>query len=353
MMCTYPAITPQKIEKLGALIANAQRIVITCHMSPDGDALGSSLGLAHAIAKLNPQARVNVVTPDEPPRYLRVIPGARNIQAWSSLGVRVEHKIAEADLIFAMDYNQLTRISRVAPYVRASNAVKVQIDHHLHPEDFVDLQFSQPECSSTCELLFEILQCLDPQLIAGDTATCLMAGMITDTGGFNYNSNEPVIFEHIATLMRAGVDKDWLMRCLVNTHSESSMRIESFAIAEKMQIFADHHAALITLSRDELNRFGYKKGDTEGLVNKPLAIPGIIYVAYLREESEYIKVSMRSLGDFPVNRLCTDYYGGGGHQNAAGGEFVGTLDECAQIFINSLDDNQKYITEASLKYANR
>lgn len=131
------------------------------------------------------------------------------------------------------------------------------------------------------------------------------------------------------------------------------MRIESFAIAEKMRIFPEHHAALINLDRDELNRFGYKKGDTEGLVNKPLAIPGIIYVAYMREETEYIKVSMRSLGDFPVNRLCTDYYSGGGHLNAAGGEFVGTIDEAVSIFEASLDDNMKYISEQSLKYANR
>lgn len=352
-MCTYPTITPEKIDELRRYIDEARRIVITCHMSPDGDALGSSLALAHAIGNINPKAKVDVITPDEPPRYLRIIPGARNVQAWSSLGVRVEHKIAEADLIFAMDYNQLSRISRVAPFVRNAKARKVQIDHHLHPEDFVDLQFSEPGCSSTCELLFEILQCLAPQYIVGDTATCLMSGMITDTGGFNYNSNDPVIFEHIATLMRAGVDKDWLMRCLVNTHSESSMRIESYAIAEKMRIFPEYHAAIITLDRDELNRFGYKKGDTEGLVNKPLAIPGIIYVAYMREETEYIKVSMRSLGDFPVNRLCTDYYNGGGHQNAAGGEFVGTLDEAARIFEDSLQSNMQYISEASLKYANR
>jgi phosphoesterase RecJ-like protein len=340
------------VDSFKHLIDGAKRIVLTCHMSPDGDALGSSLALAQVLRAMGKDVRV--ITPDEPPRNLRVLPGARKVMAWSSFGAVAERNVMMADLIICLDFNALYRLSRLEPIVRSSKAPKVLIDHHKEPEDFANVLFSYSGMSSTSELLY-LLLCemhLD-NLISIDVATCILGGIITDTGGFHYNSNSADLYLVVSALMQRGVDKDWLMRCLIDTQTESGMRLESFAIADRMELFPDNHAALISLTREDLNRFGYKKGDTEGLVNKPLAIPGVIYSVYFREETDYIKVSMRSVSDFPVDLLCKRYYNGGGHQNAAGGEFRGTMEEAIRIFKENLEKNNQLISIEALGYASR
>jgi len=271
--------------------------------------------------------------------------GFNDIMVYTRNSTRVAGLISAADLIFCLDYNALSRIDLVAPLVAKSKAFKIQIDHHLNPEDFVDMSFSYPEKPATCMLLYEILcaagfrEEIDPE-----AATNLLAGMMTDTGDFSYNIKAPGIYSVIGELIEMGADKARLTRLLFNTFTETNLRIQGFALSERMEVFNDMHAALITLSRDDLNRWNYHKGDTEGLVNKPLSIPGILYTAYLREEERYIKVSMRSLGDFPVNELCSNYFGGGGHLNAAGGEFYGALDECAELFRSLMAQNkERYI----------
>ena len=340
------------VDALRRLLEKAHSIMLTCHMSPDGDALGSTLAMRSLLRAMGKDARV--ITPDEPPRYLRVIPGARTVMAWSSFGSRVESLIAGADLVLCMDYNGLNRLSRLGPSVGATAAPRVLIDHHKDPEAFTALSFSFPEMSSTCELTYHLIAAMGwEHRIDREVATCLMSGIITDTGGFHYNSNSPELYRVLASLMERDVDKDRLMRCLVDTHSAASMRLEAHAIAERMELFADDHAALLVLEKEDLDRFGYKKGDTEGLVNKPLAIPGIIYSCYMRQEKDYVKVSMRSLADFPVDRLCREFYGGGGHLNAAGGEFRGTMDEAVRIFRESLPANRALISEEALAYADR
>ena len=163
----------------------------------------------------------------------------------------------------------------------------------------------------------------------------------------------PCLYLVVADLLGKGVNKDRLVRCLVLTTNESAMRLESYALAKKMEVFHKAHAALIVLTRDELNSYSYKKGDTEGLVNRPLEIPGIVYSCYMRQEPDYVKVSMRSLADFPVNLLCSRHYGGGGHLNAAGGEFRGTMEECIQLFKDNLQENFKLMSPAALKAADR
>ncbi len=343
---------PVAVDSFRNLIDGAKRIVLTCHMSPDGDALGSSLALSQVLRSMGKDVRV--ITPDEPPRNLRMLPGARKVMAWSSFGAVAERNVALADLIICLDFNALYRLSRLEPSVRASKAPKVLIDHHKEPEDFANVLFSYSGMSSTSELLYLLLREMGlDKLITVDVATCILGGIITDTGGFHYNSNSADLYLVVSALMQRGVDKDWLMRCLIDTQTESGMRLESYAIAERMELFSDNHAALITLSRDDLNRFGYKKGDTEGLVNRPLAIPGVVYSAYFREEADYIKVSMRSISDFPVDLLCKRYFSGGGHLNAAGGEFRGTMEEAVRVFKESLESNNQLISIEALAYAGR
>lgn len=336
------------IKKFAALLSESRRIIVTCHLSPDGDALGSSLGLKNVLARLNPNASVTVVTPDEPTKTLSFLKGYDDIVAFSHYPGKVEKLIGEAALIVCMDFNELARTDLLASGLRKSRAVKIMVDHHLYPENFADLQFSYPGKSATCQLLFELLSEADLlEFVDADAADCILTGMMTDTGDFSYNIGDAGIYAIIGRLIELGADKVRLTRLLFNTFSESNLRIQGYALARKMEVFHEENAALIVLTRDELNDFGYCKGDTEGLVNKPLAIPGVLYSCYLREEKTYIKVSMRSLGDFPVNRLCSEYFGGGGHQNAAGGEFYGTMEECVECFKRILSENKKKYIDTS------
>ena len=333
----------RKIKKLARLIEEARRIVITTHLSPDGDAMGSSLAFARVLSNIGKD--VAVIVPDQPLQQLMFLPGAKDVIVGSRYPDFASSLFSKADLILCLDFNELKRIDRLAPYVEASNARKAMIDHHLNPGDFADPVISYPQMSSTCMLLFRVLCRLELfNLIDKDTASCLLAGMMTDTGNFAYNANDPDAYIIEAELVKKGADKVDLYNRLLNTVSENCLRLTSYAMLEKMEIFNDFHAALICLTRDELNRFHYVKGDTEGLVNRPLAVPGIVYSAFLREEDGYVKVSMRSLGDFPVHKLCNEHFGGGGHLNAAGGEFAGTLEECAELFRSLLPENKrKYI----------
>lgn len=337
-------IPHEDLERVHDLLTRSQDIAITCHLGPDGDALGSSLGLKWLITKANPRAHVTIITPDEPPHTLRFLPGYKDIMPWSRYGAVAEKRITGADLTVCLDYNQLKRIDRVAPAVTTTRGAILHIDHHLNPQLDATVQISRPVASSTCFLLYNIIK--DSGLhhyIDANCANCLLAGMMTDTGNFTYNLNGmDAANEHAAAdLMTLGADRPYLYKKLFNTFSEDCIRLNAYALEHNMQVFHEQHAALITLTRNELNAHNYRRGDTEGLVNRPLAIPGIAYCAFLREENGYIKVSMRSVGDFPVNILCRDNYNGGGHLNASGGEYYGTMQQCAHIFVSQLQRNKQ------------
>ena len=346
----------EQVKRFGELIRRSGTIIITCHICPDGDALGSSLGLLNLIHEINPAATAVVVTPDEPTRNLAFLPRFSDIQPFSRYHKRLSKLIEQADLIVCLDFNALMRIDRLAPSISESSAVKILIDHHLEPEPFADIVFSFPEKCATSMLLYELIEeaGLDGA-ITPVVADCLLAGMMTDTGDFTYNVADPDIYSVIGKLISKGADKARLTRLLFDTVTEESMRIQGFALSRRMQVFKEMHAALIVLSQEDLNQYGYSKGDTEGLVNKPLAIPGVLYSCFLRQETDYVKVSMRSLGDLPVNEICQRYYNGGGHLNAAGGEFYDSMEQSILTFKNSLpvikkefiDDNK--VLESILK----
>lgn len=340
------------IEDLNLLkeyIGAAKKIAITAHVSPDGDAIGSSLGLMHLLKAIGKE--VSIVVPDDYSKQLSFLPGIKNIIIFCKNLKKAKQVLDNADLIFCLDYNDSIRIDRMAPDLLASSASKVLIDHHLDPVSFCDVTISYPDKSSTCMLLFQVLWQLEMyDIMSTEAATCIMAGMMTDTGNFSYNANDPQIYEIIALLLNKGVDRDELSRRLFNVFSESNLRINGYAISKKMQVWKNEGASLITLTREELNRFHYSKGDTEGLVNKPLSIPGVVYSVFLREEERYIKVSMRSIGDFPCNVVCENHFNGGGHKNAAGGEFYGSMEQAVAVFRSILPENKKlYIENKDIK----
>lgn len=332
-----PIIDDMTIERLRAIINGVQRIAITCHKSPDGDALGSSLALCHVLRRLGKEAVV--VTPDMVPRALEFIPGVRDIIVLTKHEHRARRALTEAQVIFCLDFNSLHRIDRLGEIIIPLSTRRVLIDHHLDPEDVFDLKISFPELSSTCELVFRVLMQMGLlRLMDRHAASCLYVGMLTDTGGFAYSCDNPELYEILASIMRRRIDRIGLYNKAMNTFSADSLRLQGFAISEKMQLFPECGAALITLNKDELEHFNYNRGDTETLVNKPLAIPGIYWSVFLREDADRIKVSCRSQGDFSVSDICTRYFGGGGHENAAGGEFVGSIDEAVQRFHQVLAD---------------
>lgn len=333
-------IDERSIRKLSDLLKDANKIVITCHEGPDGDAIGSTLAAMHVFQALGKEARV--VAPNPYLGQLGKLPGVKEIIKANETPDFARQLLREADLIFCLDFNVPTRTGKLADDLLAATAPKVMIDHHLDPGDFCAVTISHPEMAATCALLFRVLCRLELfNFIGKDAATCLLAGIMTDTGNLSYNVADPELFTIVTELVRKGADKEALTRQLFLTTSLNCMRLNSYALLKKLEVFPDHHAALIVLSREELNRFRYSKGDTEGLVNRPLEIPGVRYSCFLREETDMVKVSMRSLGEFPVNELCSRHFGGGGHLNAAGGEFHGTLEECADLFRSILAENSK------------
>lgn len=327
---------------INSAIFNAKQIVITCHVAPDGDAIGSSLALWHVLKQMG--KNVVIITPDQTPVSLQFLPNFDEIKSYSCDNILCNSIFASADLIFCLDFNALSRVDKMGKVLQEASAIKVLIDHHLYPEDFASIIISHPQISSTCLLLLFVLSQLDLlEHINQEAAECIYTGMMTDTGNFTYNSEDVNIYIAIAELIKKGIRKEYIYKKLYNTNSEERLKLCGYSLGKKMTIYPEHHAALIYLNKQELEQFNYKKGDTEGLVNIPLSIPGVVYSAFLREDEEYVKVSMRSVGDFPVNLLCENYFNGGGHKNAAGGEFMGSITEAVDLFISLLKENDKYL----------
>ena len=326
-----PIISAEKIEKLREAILLHNNIVITSHVSPDGDAIGSSLGMYHFLRKLNKQ--VTVVMPDMVPRNLHFLSGMRYVVVYTQQPEKACDIIAKADMIFSLDYNALHRIDKLSSVVAESKAYKVLIDHHLDPEPFCDLTISHPEISSTCELIFRVIWQMGHYRIMGrSSAEAIYTGMMTDTGNFTYNSNQPEIYNIIAQLVKKRIDKDQIYTLACNTQTANKLLLNSYAICNKMELFPEYGAAMIYLTREEMASYNFQKGDCDGLVNVPLSIKGIYFSVFIREDKEYIKISLRSQGDFAVNTIASEHFGGGGHMNAAGGEFYGTLEEAIAKF---------------------
>lgn len=337
-----PIIETSKISELKKYLSGAEKIVITTHTAPDGDALGSSLAMSQLLSHFG--KRVHVVTPDVPPETLSFIPSVKEVVPYTKYTDFATKLFAEAELILCLDFNSAHRVDRMENLLLETKAPKILIDHHTNPDDFPVLAISHPEISSTCMLLFRVIcQCGWLNHINKTIATCIYIGMMTDTGNFSYNSQDPNIYIVIAELLHRGIDKDELYRKAFNVKKESQLRLNGYAIDQKMKIYPEHAAALISLTLEELDKYSYDKGDTEGLVNMPLAIPGVKYVAFIREGKEYTKISMRSVGNVPVNEFCSKHFGGGGHINAAGGEYSGSIDDAIKIYEAALPDFDKYI----------
>lgn len=326
-----------EVEALKTLIKDNQSFVIVCHTNPDGDAMGSSLGFADWLRSQGKDA--TVVVPDLYPDYLQWLPGAQETVRADKYPDKTRLLVLMADVVMCLDFNVPSRTESVAPLLAETRAKKVLIDHHLGPEAFCDLTFSRPAASSASELVFSLIQAMEGyDLLTKQAAECLYCGMMTDTGGFTFNSARSEIFNIIAALLAKDIDKDDIYRRVFNNYSEGRLRLMGYALYEKMRVFQERKAALIALSKKEMSRFHFVKGDTEGLVNMPLQMRGIRFSCFLREDTEHdhINVSLRSVGNFPCNDFAARYFNGGGHKNASGGRYYGSLDEAVACFEKAL-----------------
>ena len=308
-----------KIEKLKNVITNPQKIVITTHRGPDGDAMGSSLALYNLLVKLNHE--VNVITPNDYASFLHWLAGNNLVTEYESSRETAEKLVDNADIIFMLDFNHIYRIDGLVSNVESSNAIKVLIDHHQDPqENIADLIFSEPTICSTAQLLFQIIDKMDlSYLIDKDIAECIYVGIMTDTGSFKYSSTTSETHNIIARLIKYGARNTVIHDLVYDNYSADRMKLLGYCLNDKLLLFPENKSAIISLTNEELKRFNFKKGDTEGIINYALAIKDTIFAAFIVERDNLVKLSLRSKGKFKVNDIANKYFSGGGHENAAGG----------------------------------
>lgn len=330
-------LTEEQVAALRALIQGARNVIVTCHVSPDGDALGASLACASFLRRKG--KNVATIVPNIFPNFLKWLPGCNNVLVYEGHEAQAAALIRQADLIVCLDFNDPKRLLGMQKPVTDNPAPRIMIDHHLNPSDFCSWALSRPDMSSTCELLYNIIaKTDDAAAITRDEAACLYTGMMTDTGCFAYNSNRSALYRIIANLIDKGIDKDKIYRNVFHSYTAQRLRLLGYILYVKTEYFPEYCTSLMTLTKKEQKKFVNKKGDTEGFVNIPLQINKARLSVFLREDSERpgIKVSLRSTDDFPCNLMAEEFFHGGGHRNAAGGELFCTIDEAAQTVRKAL-----------------
>mgnify|MGYP001943058541 CR=1 FL=1 len=337
-------IPNHQIEQIADLLNENDKFVIVTHVSPDGDAIGSSLGLYNYLIEQGREA--SVVVPNAFPQFLKWIPGAKDILDAEKYPDYAQKLIESADVIFCLDFNVAKRIIQLAPHVIGASAKKVMIDHHPHPDTFCDIIVSHPEISSTSELIFRLICRLgDFKVMSKASAEAIYTGMMTDTGGFTYNSNDEAIYYIIGELLRKGINKDQIFSNVYHNYSVDRFRMMGYVLSEKMRVYPEYRTAMISLSQEEQIRFNAQKGDTEGFPNMLLNIKDIVFGIFIREDVDFVKVSLRSQEDFPTNKFAAQCFNGGGHLNASGGEFHGTLDEAIALFEKTLPEYKSLLVK--------
>lgn len=342
-----PLIGENQLLQTKKQIERAQKIVIVTHLSPDGDAMGSSLGLYHFLHSIGKE--VKVVVPNAFPYFLKWMNGAKDVVVNTYIPHVAEGMIRNADLIFCLDFNTLKRIGVLGEHVEQSAARKILIDHHLDPDESFDVVISYSKISSTAEIVFRLITQLGHfDKISTLVAECIYTGMMTDTGGFTYNSNDPEIFEIISLLLKKGIDRDLIYRNVFNNYSDQRFRLLGLTLSQRMKIYPEHKASLIYLTLEDQKQFTLSKGDTDGFVNYPLSIKDILFSVFIREDDDLTKISLRSQGNFPCNEFAADYFNGGGHLNASGGEFYGAIDDAILLFEEGLEKYTEILHNATI-----
>ncbi len=326
------------IQEVFPLLQKPCKVFITTHHKPDGDAIGSMLGLSHYLSLKGHTP--TAISPSEIPDFLKWMPGCNNVINYEAQPEVAAHALKSADVIFCLDFNDFDRTKHLEQMLTDAAQPKVMIDHHLFPKPVWDYGMSMPEKSSTCEMVYDFIGlCGDNEIIDKNIATCLYVGVMTDTGSFKFPATTASVHFMIGNLMDKGINHTSIHEEVYDAWSESRMRFLGYVLIERMQVFRKYNAALITLSRKEMNLFNVQNGDTEGLVNYPLSIAGIKFATLITERGDEVKMSFRSKGMFDVSNFARLYFNGGGHFNASGGRSKASFEETIAYFKKVLSDN--------------
>ncbi|MBN1598781.1 MAG: bifunctional oligoribonuclease/PAP phosphatase NrnA [Bacteroidales bacterium] len=319
-------------------------ITVVTHINPDGDAIGSALALSNLFVNMGHHA--NVIVPNNFPSFLRWMKNAEKIVVASKSPDKTSQLIKDAEILFAVDFNDISRIIEFNDAWNKSRGYKVLIDHHPNPKILTNLILSVTEVSSASELVYQFIQTIGAvEYVDKDVATCIYTGIMADTGCFSFNSSFTSTFNTVADLIDKGIDKDKIYDLVYDNYSFDRMRLLGYCLNNKLTHLPEKGAAYITITQKELKDHNFKIGDTEGFVNMPLSIKGINISALFIEKKNMIKVSIRSKGAIPVNKMAEEHFNGGGHVNAAGGESYESLDETVDKFVNLLSNQNYNVTD--------
>ncbi|MGB0870105.1 MAG: DHH family phosphoesterase [Flavobacteriales bacterium] len=320
-------LTKEILEK----IEEANYIVFTAHKGPDGDACGSTLAMYYFFKQLN--KKVDVVLPNPTPNYLRHIPGSDLVVDFETQQKKATECLEQADFIFCLDYNHPSRVGQMEEALLKATGTKMMIDHHLNPADFCDFVVSKPEISSTCQMVFDFLQAYDESKIyTPEIMKCIYTGILTDTGSFRFSSVDARTHEIAMKFKEHHFDHEIIHRQLFDDNKPNRMKLLGYCINQKMQLFLEKKIGFLSLTSEELKSFDCTKQDTEGFVNYLLSMQGIEVAVFFIEQANEIKMSLRAVGNWHVNEIVSEYYNGGGHQSAAGGHFVGEMQDLQKHF---------------------
>lgn len=331
-------MTKNEIAEIKTLLQEPKSIVIVPHKNPDGDAMGSTLGLLHYLNKYNHNAVV--IAPNDYPDFLRWLPGDDTVLDFENNASKASKLIADADIIFTLDFNAFHRTGQMEKPLSESKAIKILIDHHQQPDDYATYMYSDVSMCSTCQMVYHFIEMLeDTNKIGSDIATCLYAGIMTDTGSFRFPSTTSQTHRVIAELIDKGAKNSQIHNNIYDTNSYSKLQLLGCAL-NNLKVITEYNTAYITLSQEELDTYNYKKGDTEGVVNYGLSVDGVKFaVIFIENQAEgIIKISLRSKGDFDVNTLARTYFNGGGHVNAAGGRSTLSMEDTIEKFKSILPE---------------
>lgn len=325
----------EKIERL--LETEQQNVLIVSHRNPDGDAMGASFALYNYLKKMG--HNVNMVVPNAYPQNLNWIKNVKNTLIFEWHKSKCKHVFKEHSILFAVDFNDLYRVEEFSTFINDSDSYKVLIDHHPNPGNFADLIISETYVSSASELTYLFLKKMDrKKLIDKDIAECIFAGIMMDTGCFSFNSSNRQTYEVVAELLEYGIDKDKIYGLVFDNYSVDRLRLMGHILFNNMVVLPEYNTAYISLSQSDMKKFNFRVGDSEGFVNMPLSIKGIKFSVLFTEKEDVVRVSLRSKGNFDVNKIAMKYFDGGGHKNASGGESKLKLDKTIEKFVSILPE---------------
>ncbi len=325
-------------KELENLFTSSDNILLVSHINPDGDAIGSQLALYHYLRSRGKNA--GMVVPNNLQEFLKWMEGSDQICVFTRNRDKCKRLFEAADLIIMLDFNHPGRLGEAENLVESSKARKIVIDHHMDPSGFADIVISDPSKCATSELIYDLVRLISGgHFISRAYAESLYVGIITDTGNFEHGSYSSKTFRIVADLLETGIEKEKILGLVYNNFSENRMRLQGFALNQRMVLLPELRTAYIYLSKQDLVSFNYVKGDTEGFVNMPLAIKGIVFSAFFVEKDGFVKLSFRSRGHFPVNEFASKYFTGGGHKNASGGEYPDSLENTIKYFVKILKND--------------